>query len=209
MCAKIFIIGRDPIETNKDEAVRINEMWIASKEKGKGYVIPEVLEAGGQTFLSKDIKGFDFTSGMIKQGIDEYDLSDQAQKDKIKSFEKKLNDWEAQHPEITEWHECEYLQGQGVLKMGKTRQDDVIINTGDNCKKYNELKKMFASLQTLKYYREKAQAENDPDYEATRVARFKEMKEQIFGKREPAPALEKIKADVCAYDEEIDVLIPF
>ncbi len=36
-----------------------------------------------------------------------------------------------------------------------------------------------------------------------------QVKARFASKREPAPALEKIKADVCAYDEEIDVLIPF
>jgi|ADurb_Leu_01_Slu_FD_contig_101_297071_length_979_multi_1_in_0_out_0_2 hypothetical protein len=37
-----------------------------------------------------------------------------------------------------------------------------------------------------------------------------QVKARFAGKREPAPALEKIKADVRAYDKEIDVsLIPF
>lgn len=187
--AKIFITGRNPVEITKDEAIRINEMWVASRPKGKEYLIPEVLEAGGQTFLAKDIKGFEFGDGLIAQEQAEYDLHDEAQKAKVKSFEVKFNDWKARHPEITAWHEYEYMQALGVLKMGKHRPDDVIADIGDGGRKYQELKKLFASLQTLKYYREKSQANNDPDYEANRVAMFQRMKEQAFGKREAMESL--------------------
>lgn len=202
--AKIFIVGRLPIEVSQDDAIRINEMWIASQPKGKEHLIDKILEAGGQTFLSKDIKGFDLTSGMIKQGIDEYDLHDEAQKAKVKAFEREFEGWKSKHPEITEWHEYEFLQAQGVLKMGKHRPDDEIV-VGE---KYREFKKLLASLQTLKYYREKAQADNDPDYEAKRVAMFQTMKEQMFGKREPAPnpVLEKLKADAKSFDEKCGIV---
>lgn len=209
--AKIFITGRNPVEITKDEAVRINEMWVASRPKGKEYLIPEVLEAGGHTFLAKDIKGFEFGDGLIAQERAEYDLFDEAQKAKVKAFIREFDDWKAQHPEITEWHQWAYMQERGAIKMGKHRPDDEILNYD----LFRELQKLFSSRQTLIYSREKARANNDPNFEADRVAMFQQMKEGIktgvFN-----PALAKIKADAKAFDEKYGIvgdidpkLIPF
>jgi hypothetical protein len=216
--AKIFIVGRNPIEVSRDDAIRLNDMWIASRDSRstiKNNLLPEVLEAGGQTFLSRDIKGFDFSDGFVKQGIPEYDLNDPAQKAKVKSFMAEFDDWKARHPEITEWHEYHYLEEQGVIKMGKHRSDDVIVVS--DISKYQELKKLFSSRQTLLYLRERAAKHNDPNFEADRVKKFQEIKEQVFGKRETKnEALEKLTADAKAFgkahglDEEIDPdKIPF
>jgi len=178
--AKIFIVGRNPIEVSRDDAIRFNDMWIASRSPNQKSLLPEVLEAGGQTFLGRDIKGFDFSDGFVKQGIPEYDLNDEAQKAKVKSFMVEFDNWKACHPEITEWQEYHYLERQGVIKMGEHRPDDVIVES--NLAKYQELKKLFASRQTLLYLRERAQTHNDPDFEADRVKKFQKMKEQMFGK---------------------------
>lgn len=177
--AKLIIRGAGEVEISQERYNYLKPLWDANLLKGKRV---DLGDAG--SFEGVDIRAIVPDQKQKDQEQSEYNLFDEAQKAKVKCFENEFENWKAAHSEFTEWQEYHYLEAMGLIKMGATRPDDTIIDIGDRNKKYFEMKKLFASLQTLKYYREKAQANNDPDFEAKRVAMFKAMKEKMFGKRE-------------------------
>jgi hypothetical protein len=181
--AKIFVTGRQPVETSEQEAKRIREMWQASKEKGKEYLLPKTIDLdNGNSFEGKDIRGFEIVDYRSKDAEKlEYDLSDQAQRAKVKAFEKEFEAWKAAHPELTEWHKYYFLQEKGLIKMGTHRPQDTVIDTGDKFKKYNEYLKLFSTLGSLRLMREKARAGSEPGFEAGKVAYLQELKRGVFG----------------------------
>jgi hypothetical protein len=166
----------------------------------------------------KDIRGFEIIDFASKQAdAMEYNVYiDGAEKDKVRFFEKEFESWKAKNPQFTEWQKYHFLEAKGLLKMGANRPLDTVTTKGNKVKhaQYLEYLKLFSSLQTLKYLREKAQSHNDPDYEAKRIAMFNRMKANLFRgfvKEEPDPVMAGAKK----FDEEygdggIDVSkIPF
>jgi hypothetical protein len=229
--AKIFVTGRQPVETSEQEAKRIREMWQASKEKGKEYLLPKTIDLdNGNSFEGKDIRGFEIVDYHAKDAEKlEYDLSDQAQRAKVKAFEKEFEAWKAAHPDITEWHKYYFLREKGLIKMGKYRPQDSVIDNGDKFQKYNEYLKLFSSLGSLRYMREKARAANDPEFAEERKKYIFSLKDKISGgipsistladqiNFAPRRTEDTIKAEAKEFDKEnlgmtddIDVsLIPF
>lgn len=177
--SKIFVIGREPVNTTKNEATRVKAMWEASKEKGKEYLLPKVVDVGNASFEGKDIRGFEITNDSLVFEDSEYDLTDPAQKDKVKTFEKEfvqyceINKGKFQAGEIFN----HFLEDRGAVKISGKYFEFTVIDE----KKYKEFNKLFSSLNTLRCLREKAANYNDPDFAEKRVQMFKEMKKCLFG----------------------------
>lgn len=200
--SKIFIVGREPVATSRSEAIRVKEMWEASKlEKGKEYLLPKVIDVGNASFEGKDIRGFEITNDSPVFEASEYDLNDPAQKDRVKTFEKEFvqycetNKGKFQAGEIFNY----FLQEKEAVKIYGKYFEFAVIDE----KKYKELKKLFSSLNTLRVLREKAASYNDPDFEGSRVKKFKEIKKSLFGwVPEIKNELEKIADDAKKFDEQ-------
>ena len=141
---------------------------------------------------------------------------DGIEKDKVRAFEGEFEAWKEAHPQFTEWQKYHFLEEKGFIKMGATRSLDIVLtkNNKEKHKQYLEYLKLFSSLQTLKYYREKAQANNDPDFERNRIAMFEAMKQGIrtgvFAKADPIAQEAKAFDEKYGFNEEVDVSkIPF
>jgi len=213
--SKIFVVGREPVATSRSEALRIKEMWEASKvEKGKDYLLPKVVDVGNASFEGKDIRGFEITNDSLVFEQSEYDLNDPAQKAKVKAFEKEFLEWiNLEGGKYIPGEKFNYfLQDKGAIKI-----------TGKYCeyavsdeKKFKELNKLFSSLNTLRRLRDKAEGYNNPDHEAQNIKRLAEIKKGIVaGFPKPNPALAEVMADAKEFNrqhdmEEIDpATIPF
>lgn len=209
--AKLFIRGVGEVEVKNDCAISLKDQWYQGFLKGKKIDLGDIM------FSGDDIKAIKLDSELRPDDQPEYNVAvDGPEKDKVKSFEVRFEDWKARHPQYTEWQEYHFLEELGLIKMGNTRPEDTIIDIGDNNKKYFEYKKLFASLQTLKYYREKAQANNDPDFDRKRIAMFQAMKQGIrtgvFAKADPIAQEAKAFDEKYGIDEFKDIdpsLIPF
>jgi hypothetical protein len=190
--AKIFITGRPPVETNESEAIRIREMWEASKEKGKEALLPRVIDAGGAIFEGKDIRGFEIVDYRAKEQKNlEYNINDPAQKAKVKEFEKEFTEWcvvsGAHYAKGEKFNH--FLQDKGAIKIiGGYWQFETI-----SIEKFNDLNKLFSSLNSLRAMRHKAKQH---ELEALN-SQIAETKENIR-MRDKA----QLQADAAAYDTE-------
>ncbi len=198
--AKIFVTGRPPIEVTQDEAIRTQEKWIASKTQGQGHLISEILEVGHQTFQSKDIRGFEIIDFSLRDyERSEYNVAvDGPEKEKVRAFEKTFEKWIEENlgkyksGERFNW----FMQGMKAIRINGEYHDYTIIDF----EKHKELTKLFASLNTLMFYREKAASNTDPDCEANQAQKFEEIKKNLLGEFDSA----EIKAAAKEFDRQYD-----
>ena len=188
--AKIYLRGIGEIDISNEKAKEFKDNWYQGRYKDKKVNLGDIV------FNGNEIKAVKLDAEIAETKQSEYDLNDPSQKAKVLEFEKEFLQWckdnegKYQKGERFNW----FMQDKGAIKItGAYWQYSTIIKSGDKVPVlFNELTKLFSSLNSLRCMRKTAS-----DYELQGLyGQINQAKEKMEVKSQPKSNLEKSSDEI-------------